>query len=133
MARETWGMQAREQATARGVRGGQGLDRGIFLLVRQQIRTATVGDLRDIAPSGQVGRALTRGFTVRSYHGIDDVVLQHLADRRCCLGRIAIDLFPGVCQLYAPELFIRVRNGERNRPGRRSPLSPRVGGGQEDR
>ena len=132
MARETWGMQAREQATARGVRGGQGLDRGIFLLVRQQIRTATVGDLQNVEPGSQVGRALARCFTVWPYHRIDDVVLQHAADRRCRLRRIAADLFPCVRHLD-PELRVRISNGQRDRPGRCSSLSPGACAGQKDR
>ena len=123
MARETWGMQAREQATARGVRGGQGLDRGIFLLVRQQIRTATVGDLQNVEPGSQVGRALARCFTVWPYHRIDDVVLQHAADRRGGLYRIALDFCP-VIHHFDREVFVRISNCERNGPSGRSPLSP---------
>ncbi len=52
-----------------------GINRRILLFVGQQIRAAAVGDLREVAPSSQIGRALTRCFTVGSYHYIDDVVL----------------------------------------------------------
>jgi hypothetical protein len=68
--------------------------RRIVFFIGKQIRRATVRDLRDISPSGQAARALTGGFAVWPYHHIDDPVLQHAADCRCRLRRIAIDLFP---------------------------------------